>query len=732
MFARLIIAAAVVALAVPPAAGAAVPSGHSAWLWGTPKPQGNTLFALEMHGNTGYAVGEFGTVLRTVDGGSSWEAIRTGSILADFSRVDMIDADSLVFGTDCFTVASDDAGRQFRFPRIGCQRRRVAESFPTESVGYLRFEDGAVWKTTDGGRTFTSGLMPVPGGSVSDSSAAHGFVFLTEETGLALSGRDIYRTTDGARTWTQEFHAASKVIATPTGVPLHALSVRGTTVVAVGDFGTFFVSNDGGDTWTEPDRMQGPLSLNPPDFVDVRCASKDVCLMITRSGQLARTADGGRSLAFVEAAGRAVDFASPTRAIVVGSDGATAISDDAGATFTPVAARVATGGAVTRLRATSGRVVYGVAGPWIMRTLDSGYSWTPLGVPSTTVLRDVSFVGTNIGYALDVDGTLFRTENGGATWGVLESHSEAPPNAVFAASASRVLLVGPRGILQSSDGGESFAPDPHELVQGRTLTDIDLADTAIVAHGPRLIGVSSDGAQTWRRIVRPTRSDVADTDFLTARAGYVLQSDGRLYFTPDGGRRWIESLGLGRNDAMEVAFASQSQGWLALRTTPTTVLRTGNSGRTWHPQVLTGGAVTALASAPDSAGFAASWTGGLPRILFVQGSGDLGVPTALRLSANRRLITKSTRVRLTGRITPDGVAAFFPLSRMRSEFAVYQRAVKGVNWVRVPPESMRFVQDGGFTITRRVERSTVFVAQWGGDGFAGPDGSPAVVIRRTR
>src|SRR5690349_15493893 len=55
---------------------------QSGWFWQNPLPQGNNLRALEFFdANTGIAVGFNGTVIRTVNGGSSWTIINSGSTM---------------------------------------------------------------------------------------------------------------------------------------------------------------------------------------------------------------------------------------------------------------------------------------------------------------------------------------------------------------------------------------------------------------------------------------------------------------------------------------------------------------------------------------------------------------------------------------------------------------------------------------------------------------------------
>ena len=51
---------------------------------------------------------------------------------------------------------------------------------------------------------------------------------------------------------------------------------------------------------------------------------------------------------------------------------------------------------------------------------------------------------------------MLRTDNGGASWRLLDTGSTRRPNALASPSANVVLLFGPRGILRSGDGGDQF------------------------------------------------------------------------------------------------------------------------------------------------------------------------------------------------------------------------------------------------------------------------------------
>src|ERR1700716_2801911 len=70
---------------------------HSGWLWSNPFPQGNALSGVAFAGKTGFAVGEEGTMLRSLDGGSSWTTLRSGT-MGDLSIVQVLDPATVIVG----------------------------------------------------------------------------------------------------------------------------------------------------------------------------------------------------------------------------------------------------------------------------------------------------------------------------------------------------------------------------------------------------------------------------------------------------------------------------------------------------------------------------------------------------------------------------------------------------------------------------------------------------------
>jgi photosystem II stability/assembly factor-like uncharacterized protein len=167
----LAVAASCALMALPAGASANVQVGSSGWSWGNPQPQGNTLHAMAFAGSTGYAVGDFGTLLQTTDGGSTWAGLPAGTF-TNLTRLQVLDANTVIAGGGCVARRSIDGGRTFTriaFTPVesSCpdKSKLAAFSFLSANHGYLVLADGSVFETTDGGTEFAP-KTGVPGTAV--------------------------------------------------------------------------------------------------------------------------------------------------------------------------------------------------------------------------------------------------------------------------------------------------------------------------------------------------------------------------------------------------------------------------------------------------------------------------------------------------------------------------------------------------------------------------------------
>jgi photosystem II stability/assembly factor-like uncharacterized protein len=710
------LAAAVVTGAVSvPSAGAAVTVGHSGWTWGNPLPQGHSLFDVDFIGSRGYAVGEFGTVLRTDDGGTSWTGLQVNPTDEGYGILDVINPDTFVVGGGCTLLRFDSGGSDVRRLRFTtrCDSPLQSFHFPNTDTGFILRGDGRVLRTEDGGRTFASRMTVPEAGALQPSeilftSTTRGFVV----SGDAAQGR-IYRTTDGGGTWTPVQPAGG------VGAVRDLVFVDATTGYAVGE--QFLRTTNGGDSWEVVSDPAASLRT-------IRCADLLRCVMGTTNGQIHQTSNGGADVSpattgsppvTVEATTGA--YASATRAVAVGPGGRTLLSNDGGETFAFSSSSVP--GAYHRVRSTSNMVAHvaGDAGA-IARTVDGGQTWSQLGVPTPNTIQDVAFPNANLGFALDTDGAVFRTDNGGASWAIQSSN--APANAIIASSDGNVvLLIGPTGVRRSANGGEQFdAVDGAPAETARLISGTYNSGTGVLTlFGPRALLFSSNNGESFTSLRRPGRSSIRDVDFVDARArrGFALTSDGRVWRTSNRGRAWSELRGVGDNDAYSLDMSDRRNGWLAVDDFAGDelgwVLRTSDGGATWRPELIDSSGVAREGLGAAAGPFAFLLTQGSPAHLFYSADDGRDAST-ISINAPRR-IARRGRVRVTGRITP---------AQPGDTVEISTRTATSNSW-RSDEVTVR--SDGTFRATFTVPRTSLFVAQWAGDADHSGDGSPVRTVR---
>ncbi|HYM55722.1 MAG TPA: hypothetical protein VES97_10190, partial [Solirubrobacteraceae bacterium] len=474
------------------------------------------------------------------------------------------------------------------------------------------------------------------------------------------------------------------------------------------------------------------------------------CLLATapasggNTNVLVRTTDGGTTGALVSASEQnllAVAFSTASNAVAVGQNGATVLSSDGGTTFpTQISHRL---GAAFSKRIRIGQsptdaYAPGQAGQ-IAATTNGGVSWSLLRVPTSAELVDVGFPTTEVGYAVNSDGTVFRTATSGLTWSILSSGGGAP-TALLAPNANSVLLIGPRGVRRSTNAGASFAAVNATVVTGHKhgkpvkakLASFNLsggaqtAGTAVFAFGSDVLESTNGGAR-WTLVPRPLpKRTVSAISFVSPTTGYEISS-GRLFFTRNGGRSWKEILSVGSSaigGAAGLSFSSASTGYLLSKFggAGKFPLRTSDGGRTWTPEILPTGITAVAAAGPVD--YAAGGAGGL----FQTTDGGLSAnPSTLKLAISgarklsvAKLKKAGNRVHLAGRLSPAA----------GGEEVVISYISTGGSW---HSKAVTVTSSGTFALVLSgIRASTSFVAQWSGNDLDSGAGTPAVQLTVTK
>jgi photosystem II stability/assembly factor-like uncharacterized protein len=720
-------AGAAIAAAAPAAAGAQVQVGSSGWSWGNPLPQGNTIRSMAFAGNTGYAAGDFGTLLKTIDGGKSWSGLSVGSF-QNFRTVQAVSPTTVVAGGGCVARRSDNGGAtftriDFASSEIGCKpaEQLVGISFINAQAGWLLLGDGTVTQTANGGGSFSQ-KTALPGtGAAGGTATPTDIAFISATTGFGISSEGkIYQSTDGAESW--------KVVSDTKRKVSDITFVTATNGFAVGNAGLFLRTTDGGATWTPKDLGAGAQNLT-----SVRCADINLCIVSTEKGdQLVRTPDAGETASLLTPSTDpiyAAAFASPTQLAAAGANGSSVVSADGGANFTKVGGRLTGKYFGIRAGGQQGSAFAPGDNGSLAVTTDGGKNWVRGNVATSEDVKDVSFPNATTGYALDASNTVRKTTDGGKSWTKVNVGTPATFNAVYSSNPDTVLVIGARGVRRVAGGSPTQVADGD--VAKTPLVGVDRAGSAVVAWGSQNVVVSTNGGTSWSQVLKPgkyrkvgkrrvNRRVVDQVDFTSAKQGFLRDSKGIMWRTSNGGKKWTQLFGTGTEDIAGMAFSSATSGYLVTPDFGRTsnagfLLRTTNSGATWHPQFVVNTPIKPFGIAAAGGG-TDYLLGGDTALLASTSGGDRGNTATISLK-KPKTPTKPARVGIQGTLSRGGSNQAVTISYLAPGSAFWQH------------QTIDTAEDGSFSANFNVRRgANTFVAQWAGDFETAGAGSKVLVV----
>jgi photosystem II stability/assembly factor-like uncharacterized protein len=722
-------------------AGAApVSSGHSGWSWALPVPQGQSLSAVAFDGATGYATGDFGTVMKSTDGGQTWSGLPSGTT-ANLSLVQELDPNTVIVGGGCALRESTDGGTTFTPMPINpsdtvCGSDLAAISFLSATTGYVLLQSGQVLYTTNGGATVTAKTrVPLASGTARGT----GLTFISPTTGFATSTYGaIEETTDGGNSWTE----VSSTVQELNGIEF----VSPQTAYAFGAGNTLLTSTNGGTTWTT-----APLTMPSTTFDDltgIACPSASQCLISTGTSSLILTSDGVQTGSLVTPSNQpitSVAFTTGAGVVAVGTAGTIVLSANGGSQFPTV---VSGGPGVPRSVNTNEPLVAGAPGSAYLlgksgqldATTNSGANWSLEQTPTNANIVAGTFPTTSTGYVTTSDRVLRKTTDGGNSWSSLDA-TVTNRTQVVATSASTVMLVGPTGIRRSTNGGQSFVKVAGRVQlahgrRGRSVASLSLTDATV--HGPTVFAWGFTGAYestnqglSWREIGLPHKTRIKQLSFVSASTGYALDLAGDVLFTTNRGAAWRKLLNVGTTAITDMSFSNAKRGLLAINSLGTVLidaLSTTNGGQTWQPQVIDGGAQGVILASPTADYFANISPAADPfqAVFTTTNAGASPKPSRLTLSLPSKRLTAQALRRRHGQVTIRGRLS--PVTSPGETVLLSYRSRQTGGWTIRP---VTVASNGAFQATvSKLKATTDFVVDSTGDGtYGGAQGYARLTVK---
>ncbi|MDP3148856.1 MAG: YCF48-related protein [Ignavibacteria bacterium] len=506
------------------------------WFWQNPLPQNNNLKAVKYITSTFVlAVGDNGAVMKSTDGGSTWTKLLApknpgvvGETTNPLSSISFINENTGWIVGDYSIFKTIDGGNTWQLQSLGINRDMNAIFFVDENIGYVGGNNGELYKTTNGGANWTKQDLGTGVGTISS------IYFINATTGWIAGDLLIARTTDGS-TWI----SAGSI----TGKHYNIHFIDANNGFSIGQYGTFFKSTNGGETWTKKTFPSTSVSLYGAFFKDVNTGIV-VCGQWnpngSNKGYIYRTTNGGTSWTEISAGLfeqlNGVAFIDANTGIAVGDVGR------------------------------------------IMKTTNGGLNWSSISSGFTSYINSSHFIDSNTGYIVggvgDYDGVVYKTTDGGTTWLKKQSGEMPSVKSVYFIDANTGWIGVQNKIYKTTNGGDSWTQQSSSYTS-RALTFLD-ANVGISANA-NSISRTIDGGTTW--------SKVADYDcnsvfFISSLVGYCTGFNSATYKTTDGGATW--ALLTGSPKGNYVFFVNNDVGFVA----GSGMWKTTNGGTSWVKQTI--------------------------------------------------------------------------------------------------------------------------------------------------
>lgn len=540
--------------------------------WLSPIPDANRFYDVHFVNNdTGYVVGDFGTILKTKDGGATWSKYPLNEART-FWSVHFVDANNGFICGDAMIRKTTDGGETWVDINntTGVSNLTLrAIHFITKDKGFAVGKNGLILKTTNG-LTWTKKTSGT-------TQFLYGVYFYDAMTGYAYGeNTTLLKTIDGGETW------GALTIGVTTNSIFELKFFDSNAGIAITDFNTIKTEN-GGATWTA-----GPnAALEAGFYFDM---NNGILARRGAPGGLFKTADGGASYTHFQLpiTGTGVhvqkDIHFPTRNIgySVGERGTIYKSADGGNTWALLSKGIYDDFFEMAFSSPTTIYLIGYDGK-ISKSTDAGKTWTYLNSGVSTWLRDIYFTSTTTGYVVGNSGVILKTTDAGNQWTSLNSGTTTNLRGCHFLNEQEGMAVGEYGlVLKTDNGGASWTEVWNPA--WKTILKIKMInkDTIVAVGDGYMTLVTHDRGTNWVE-TNPSSGGppFADVHFINDTTGFVAGGGPSIYKTTDAGVTWTSSFHYGLTHTMNsVHFADELHGYAV--GFPGWMFRTSDGGNTWQ------------------------------------------------------------------------------------------------------------------------------------------------------
>lgn len=554
--------------------------------------------------NVGW-IGAYNRLLKTVDGGISWNSLTLPAGLGGSYSANFIDNNNgWLGGSNGQLYKTTDGGSSWTTLASGTNQYIREVYFVDSNTGWYS-GDGIVRRTTDGGLTWISQLLNI------GSYFSLKFSFVNTNEGFARTyatsagqGSIFYKTTDGGNNWTTDyipfpytvqsfdFKSVSKgwMYATPN------------TVMKYTKLASTCPSNS--------ISLESSPSLNIVSSVTspIICSGTSVTLTVNgcAAGNTLKWSDGSTGNPLIITAEKAETY-TVTCTNPQGCSGSSTYELPVLTTpiLTPNSAAPYCAGENVLLQlsgissqsanwekdgilfsAAQGKSQFIVnqTGSYTVKNTTSGVFTRQSPNPTYQDFVSVHFPSANVGYAVGFNGAIVKTSDAGTFWQSLESPTTGYITDVhFTSDNSGIILPSySNSIYKTTDGGNTWQSINLPTYAGwQSITFIDQNTGFLI--GSNTVLRTTNGGDSWTQLTLPNTSYInwQSMYFFNNTIGWLCGTNGSILKTMDAGLTWVQQTSGTTNSIRSISFRDANNGFAILNTYSNQLLKTTDGGNSW-------------------------------------------------------------------------------------------------------------------------------------------------------
>ncbi|ASB50574.1 YCF48-related protein [Alkalitalea saponilacus] len=439
--------------------------------------------------NTGYVASMHGLFAKTTNGGEDWEVIEEELSFYYINDMHLIDAQTILLASYGGIFKSSDGGVNWEEKLAPDDEEMANFSFVSETTGYVLGHLSRIYKTVDGGESWTNTNLLPDYFLCHLSSCEKAIAFENENHGILVGFENITQLDMQSNTYNS--HTQSITTHDIKG----AVFINDTTIVAVGNNSLLARSNTNGRTWTVQ-------TFNPPgQYEGVHFIDENTGFAVGNSyseenwgHRIVKTDDGGNSW-------RSVLFST---------------SEESN-NFRERLRGIHFPNANTGYAVGSGGVIY--------KTTNGGEDWVSKESGVSVQLNSVFFTDANTGYACGSSGTIVQTKNGGDTWTIANTPTTDGMFAIsFINNSIGFAAVRGWGMVKTINAGENWIWISLPGSPNRIMRDmVFISEQVGYLAGSDYMFTTHDGGESWELNPLPGSPSISG---LAARNGNTVVAVG--------------------------------------------------------------------------------------------------------------------------------------------------------------------------------------------------------------